>query len=67
MDQNELPLDQHELGVLSGVPKIISLPEVLSAQTVRPSCAKTNTTSKWTKTSFHMTHDTLEYHRVCQK
>ena len=42
------------------MPKMISMTEVHSAQNVRLSCAKTNTTSKWTKTSFHMSHDNLE-------
>ena len=60
MHQNKLPHDSRHLGVPSGVPKMISMPEVHSAQTVHLSCAKTNTTSKWTKTSFHMSHDTLE-------
>ena len=48
------------LGVSSGASKMISMPMECSAQTVHLSCAKTNTTSKWTKTSFHMSHDTLE-------
>ena len=41
---------------------MIFMPEVHSAQTVHLSCAKTNTISKQTKTSFHLTYITLEYH-----
>ena len=44
------------------MPKAISLPEVQSAQTMHLSCAKTNTISKRTETSFHLTYITLEYH-----
>ena len=46
----------------SGVPKMIFMPEVHSAQTVHLSCAKTNTISKRTETSFHLTYISLEYH-----
>jgi hypothetical protein len=67
MDRNELPLDRHHLRVTLGVPKMISMPMVHSTQTVHPSSAEISTISKWTKTSFHLTHVTLEYHRVCQK
>jgi hypothetical protein len=63
-DRNELPLDQL---LLLGVPEKISMPVVHLMQTVHLACSETNTTSKWTKTSFRMTHDTKEYHRVCQK
>jgi hypothetical protein len=48
MDQNELPLDTCHLGVPSGVPKMISMPMVYSAQTVHLSCAEINTISKQT-------------------
>jgi hypothetical protein len=34
---------------------------------VHLSCTDTNTISKWTKTRFHMTHVTLELHRVRRK
>jgi hypothetical protein len=37
------------------------------AQTVHLSCTNTNTISKWTKTRFHMTLITLEFHRVRPK
>jgi hypothetical protein len=33
-------------------------------QTMHLSCTDTNTISKWTKTRFHMTHATEEFHRV---
>jgi hypothetical protein len=67
MDQNELPLDTRHLGVLPGVPKMISTPVVYSVQTVHLSCAKTNTISKRTEISFHLTCIMSEYHRVCPK
>ena len=41
---------------------MISMPEVHSAQTVHLSCAKTNTISKQTETSFHLRYITKEYH-----
>ena len=46
---------------------MIFMPEVHSVQTVHLSCAKTNTISKQTKTSFHLTYITLEYHSVVPK
>jgi hypothetical protein len=58
MDQNALPLNQRHLGVPSGVPKKISMPMERSAQTVHLSCAETNTISKQTETSFHLTYIT---------
>jgi hypothetical protein len=61
------PLELRHLGVLSGVSKIISEPTVCLAQTVHVSCTDTNTISKWTKTRFHMTHVTLEFHSVRPK
>jgi hypothetical protein len=62
MDQNELPLDTRHIGVPLGVPTMISMPVVHSTQTVDLSSAEINTISKWTKTSFHLTHVTLEYY-----
>ena len=44
------------------MPKAISMHEVHSVQTILLSCAKTNTISKQTETSFHLTYITLEYH-----
>jgi hypothetical protein len=46
---------------------MISEPTVCLAQTVHLSCTDTNTISKWTKPRFHMTHVTLEFHRVRPK
>jgi hypothetical protein len=65
MDRNELPLDTRDLGVPLGVPTMISIPVVHLAQTVHLSSAEINTISKWTETSFHLTHVTKEYYRVC--
>jgi hypothetical protein len=64
--------DFHECGTFSanlplGAPEKVSMPVVHSAQTVHVSCAEINAISKWTETSFHLTHITLEYHRVRQK
>jgi hypothetical protein len=55
------------LGVLPGASKMISKPTVCLAKTVHLSCPDTNTISNWTKTRYHMTHDTLEFHRVRPK
>ena len=67
MNQNELPVELHHLGVISGASKIISEPMVCSAQTVHGSCVKIRTISKRTKTSFQLSFVTLEYHRVRPK
>jgi hypothetical protein len=40
---------------------------VYSVQTVLQPCTDTNTISKWTKTIFHTTHFTYEFHRVRPK
>jgi hypothetical protein len=40
---------------------------VCSVQTVHLSCTDTNTVSKRTKTTFHTTHVTYEFHRVRPK
>jgi hypothetical protein len=58
MDQKELPLDIRHQGVPSGVSKMISLPMVLSAQTIHLSYAEINTISKRTEMSFHLTYIT---------
>jgi hypothetical protein len=60
-------LEPRHLGVPSGASKTISKPAVCLAQTVHLSCTDTNTISKLTKTRFHMTHVTLEFHRVRPK
>jgi hypothetical protein len=67
MDQKELPLDEYHLGVPSSVPKNISKPMVCSVQTMHLSCIETNTISKRTKTSFHLTNVTKKSHQVCLK
>jgi hypothetical protein len=43
MAQNEFPHDPHHVGVPFGVPKMISVPVVHSAQTVHLSSAEINT------------------------
>jgi hypothetical protein len=53
-DQNKIPYDQCQLGVLSGACKMISERRVRSVQTVHLSCIKIGTISKRTKTSFHL-------------
>jgi hypothetical protein len=60
-------LELHHLGVQSGASKVISEPTVCLAQTVHLSWFDKNTISEWTKTRFHMTHITLEFHRVRPK
>ena len=67
MDQNELPLDACHLVLPSGASKTISEPMVRLKQTVHLSCIDTYTVSEWTKTRFHMTHITEEFHRVRPK
>jgi hypothetical protein len=46
---------------------MISMPMVCSVPTVHLSCTEANTVSKWTKTRFHTTHVTYEFHRVRPK
>jgi hypothetical protein len=67
MDWYELRLDPHHIGVPSGVFKMIYEPMVRSVLTVHLSCADINTISIWTKMSFHLTHFTREFHRLCAK
>jgi hypothetical protein len=57
----------HHLGVLLGASKTISESMVCLAQIVSLSCTDNNTISKWSKTRFHMTYVTLEFHRVRPK
>jgi hypothetical protein len=40
---------------------------VCLTQTMHPSCSGTNTISEQSKTRFHMSHVTLEFHQVCPK
>jgi hypothetical protein len=42
MDKNELPVEPRQLGVPSGLSKMISEPKVLLAQTVHQSCIQTD-------------------------
>jgi hypothetical protein len=42
MDQNELPVEPRQLGVPSGLSKMISEPKVHLAQTVHLSCIQTD-------------------------
>ena len=65
--ENERPLERRHLGVPSSVSKTISEPMVHSAQTVHLSCVNICTISKWTKTSFHFSLITYEFHRVRPK
>jgi hypothetical protein len=67
MDRNELPPKPRHLGVPLGASKPISELMVRLAQTVLLSCSDTNTVSKRTKTRFHMSHVTLEFHQVRPK
>jgi hypothetical protein len=66
-DRTELPLEPRHQGVGSISSKTISMPMVCSVQTVLQPCTGTNTISKWTKTRFHTTHLTYEFHRVRPK
>jgi hypothetical protein len=58
MDRNEFPLDPRNLGLPSGVPKIISMLVVHSAQSVHLSCTEIKTISKRIETSFYLTYVT---------
>jgi hypothetical protein len=67
MDQNEILHDPRQLGVPSGASKMIYELTVRSAQTVHLSWLETNTVSKRTETSFHLSLVTQEYHPVHPK
>ena len=58
MDQNELSLEPHRLGVSYGASKMISKPMVFLAQTVHLSCANADTMSK--QTENEIPHDPLQ-------
>jgi hypothetical protein len=64
MGRNEILDDPRHLGVPSGATKMISEPMECSAQTMHLSFVKITTISKQTKTGFHLSLVTLEYHRV---
>jgi hypothetical protein len=61
MDRNELPFEPCHLAVPSGASKTISAAMVQLAQTVHQSCTETNTISKHTETSFHLSLVTHKY------
>jgi hypothetical protein len=61
---NEHPLLPRHLGVSSGASKMISEPMVRFVQTMHLCFTNTNSVSKWTETSLHMTHITKEFYRV---
>jgi hypothetical protein len=67
MDRNELPFEPPQLGVPSGASKTISEAMVHLPQTVHLSCTETNTVSKRTKMSFHLSIVTQEYRPVHPK
>jgi hypothetical protein len=67
MYQTKLPLGPYHLGVPSSVSKMISMPMEHSVQSVQLSCTDSKIVSKRTKTRFHTTHITYEFHQVCPK
>jgi hypothetical protein len=66
-DRTELPLEPRHLGVPLSSSETVSMPMVYSVQTVLQPCTDTNIVPKWTKTTFHTTRVTYEFHRVCPK
>jgi hypothetical protein len=48
-------------------PKMIFKPMACSSQSMHLSCVEFNTVSKWTETSFHLSHVTSEFHHACPK
>jgi hypothetical protein len=54
MDQNELPIELRHLGVPSGASKTIFEAMVRLVRIVHLSCTETNSVSKQTETSFHL-------------
>jgi hypothetical protein len=66
-DRNEDPLEPRHLLVPLGVSKMTSKPMVCLAHTMHLSYTDTNTFSKQKEERFHMTHVTLEFHRVHPK
>jgi hypothetical protein len=61
MVQNELPLDTCHLGVPSGVPKMISMPVVHSAQIVHQSCVRLTLSPNGPKqaSTWHTLHGSM--------
>jgi hypothetical protein len=64
---NRALADPRHQEVPSGASKTIYEPMVRLTQTEHLSCTDTNTISKRTKTRFHTTHVTYEFHRVRPK
>jgi hypothetical protein len=67
MDRGDIPPYPCDLGVPSDASKMIAELMVRLAQTMHLSCTDTNTIFKWNEVKFHMTHVTLEFHRVHPK
>jgi hypothetical protein len=67
MNQKEILHDPRRLGVPSGASKMIYEAMVHLVPTVDLSCTQTNTTSKQTEMSFHLSLITQEYHPVHPK
>jgi hypothetical protein len=66
-DRNKIPHGPRYQGVPLGVSKMTSEPKVRSAQTVHLSCVKISIISKRTKSCFHLSLVTYEYHWVHRK
>jgi hypothetical protein len=66
MDRKELPLDPRNVGVPLCVQNDFRAYGTFDANCA-PICAKINTISKQTKTSFHLTHMTSKFDLVCPK
>jgi hypothetical protein len=66
-NRTEIPLEPRHLGVPSSASKMISMPMVCLVQTMHLSYTDTNTMSKQTKTRFHTTHVSSNFHRVHPK
>jgi hypothetical protein len=64
---NKLPFESRHKGVSSSLSKMISEVMVHLTQTVHLSCTETNTISKRTKTSFHLSLVTQDYHPMHPK
>ena len=65
--QAELLVEPRHLGVPSGASKTISESMVHLVQTIHQSRTDTSTVPKRRELTFHMTHITLEFHRVHPK
>jgi hypothetical protein len=67
MDWIKHPLEPRYLGVPSGASKTISKPTVCLAQTCKNLAPTPTLSPNGTKTRFHRTHVTFEFHRVHPK